>query len=164
MQIQPRLVAPGQGTAQRFQPGEDFTWKVTGATSGGAMDFGELSVAPDVAVPWHIHHEHDEAYYVLDGTFRFEVGDEVAEGPPGAFVFIPRGTPHAWSNTGKGAGVVAVIFTPGGMSGYFEELAPYLPELMAALPDMQTVDPATLERAATIMQRYHYELVGRPAD
>jgi quercetin dioxygenase-like cupin family protein len=162
MEIQPRLVRPGEGTAQRFQPGEDFTWKITAATSGGAMDFGELSVAPDVAVPRHIHREHDEAYYILDGTFRFEVGDEVADAPPGAFVFIPRGTPHAWSKPGGGVGRVAVIFTPGGMSGYFEELAPYLPELMAGLPDMRTVDPATIERATAIMQRYHYELVGPP--
>ena len=162
MDIRPRLVGPGQGTAQPFQPGEDFTWKITGATSGGAIDFGELAVAPDVAVPRHIHHEHDESYYILDGTFRFEVGDDVADMPPGAFVFIPRGTPHAWSNASGGAGRVAVIFTPGGMSGYFEELAPYLPELMAGLPDMRTVDPSTLDQATNIMRRYHYELVEPP--
>ena len=56
----------------------------------------------------------------------------------------------------------AIIFTPGGMAGYFEELAPLLPELIAGLPDMSTVDPGTLERADAIMRRYSYALVGPP--
>ena len=115
-----------------------------------------------VAVPEHIHRKHDESYYVLDGTFRFKLGDELADAPAGTFVFIPRGTPHAWSNGGGQVGRLTIIFTPGGMAGYFEELAPYLPELMAGLPDLRTVDPATLQRATAIMQQYHYELVGPP--
>ena len=162
METHPRVVRPGEGAPQPFQPGEDFTWKITGPMSGGVMDFGELSVAPDVAVPEHIHRKHDESYYVLDGTFRFKLGDELADAPAGTFVFIPRGTPHSWSNGGGQVGRLVIIFTPGGMAGYFEELAPYLPELMAGLPDLRTVDPATLQRATAIMQQYHYELVGPP--
>ncbi len=157
-----RIVPPGEGARQPFQPGEEFAWKITGAASGGAMDFGELSLEHDVGVPEHIHHQHDEAYYILDGTYRFKVGDELAEATAGAFVFIPRGTPHAWANVGGRAGRVAVIFTPGGMNGFFEELAPLLPELLAGLPDLTTVNPHTLDQATAIMQRYHYELVGPP--
>ena len=158
-----RIVKPGQGSVQPFMPGESFTWK-TSASANGPLDFGELSLAPDVRVPEHIHHGHDEAYYILEGTYHFKVGDELAEAPAGTFVFIPRGTPHAWANIGGHAGRVAVIFTPGGMAGYFEELEPLLPELMVGVPDMSKVDPEVLAKAQDIMDRYQYELVGPPLD
>jgi quercetin dioxygenase-like cupin family protein len=157
-----RIVAPGDGTSQAFMPGELFIWKTTGPSNGGAIDFGELALEPEVRVPEHIHHAHDEAYYILDGRYRFKVGDEVAEAIAGAFVFIPRGTPHAWSNIGGAAGRVAVIFTPGSMAGYFHELEPLIPDLMVGIPDMSKVDPAVLAQAQMIMNRYQYELVGPP--
>lgn len=158
-----RIVSPGEGSRQPFMPGEVFTWK-TPAADGAAMDFGELSLGPDVRVPEHIHHGHDEAYYILEGAYRFKVGDELAEARTGTFVFIPRGTPHAWANIGAQPGRVAVMFAPGGMVGYFRELEPLLPDLMIGIPDMSKVDPDVLAKAQDIMQRYQYELVGPPLD
>lgn len=157
-----RVVRPGDGTHQPFGPSEDFTWKHRGA-SDGSMDFGELSVESDAGVPEHIHHNHDEAYYILEGTYQFRLGGELAEAPAGAFVFIPRATPHSWSNVGGQAGRMLIMFTPGGMTGYFEELAPLLPELVAGLPDMSSVAPTTLGRATEIMRRYGFELIGPPS-
>ena len=157
----PRIVPPEAGTPQSFMPGEHFLWKTAGADDGGTLDFAELSLEPNVGPPEHIHHANDEAYYILEGTYRFKVGDELAEASAGTFVFIPRGTPHAWVNVGGGVGRVAVLFTPAGMAGYFEELQPYLGELMAAGEGTE-VDSNTLAKAQQIMQRYHYELVGPP--
>ena len=81
-------------------------------------------------VPEHIHHANDELYYILEGRYRFKVGGVTDEASAGSFVFIPRGTPHAWSNIGATPGRVAVAFTPGGKSEYFRELEPLMPELM----------------------------------
>ena len=157
-----RIVQPGGGNAHQFTPGELFTWKTLGAENGGAMDFGELSVEPAVGVPQHIHHAHDEAFYILNGTFRFKVGDDIAEVSVGTFVFIPRGTSHAWTNIGGEAGRVALIFTPGGMSGFFEELEPFIHDLMVGMDDMSRVDPAVLAEVETIFRRYQYEMLGPP--
>jgi quercetin dioxygenase-like cupin family protein len=147
-----RIVPPGEGVSRPFMPGEVFTWKTTGAATGGAMDFGELVLEPGVRVPEHIHHGNDEAYYILDGTYRFKVGDDVADASAGTFIFISRGTPHAWVNMSAYPGRVAVILTPAGM----------VPELMVGLTDMTKVDPAVLAKAEAIFQRYGYELVGPP--
>jgi len=125
-------------------PGELFTWKTTGAANGGAMDFAELDLDAGVRVPEHIHHAHDELYYILEGSYRFKVGDDTGEATAGTFVFIPRGTPHAWSNTGSAPGRVVLAFTPGGMSDYFRELEPLIPDLMVGIADMSKVDPAVL--------------------
>lgn len=162
MESHHRIVQPGDGKSHRFTPGELFTWKTLGEVNGGAMDFGELSVEPTVRVPQHIHHGHDEAFYVLRGTFRFKVDDELAEAPVGTFVFIPRGTAHAWTNIGSEAGRVAIIFTPGGMSGFFEELEPLVADLIGAADDLSKLDPVVLAKAETIFRRYAYELVGPP--
>jgi quercetin dioxygenase-like cupin family protein len=157
-----RIVAAGEGRKRPFMPGELFTWKTTGEDNGGAMDFGELSLEPGVRVPEHIHHGNDEAYYILGGTYRFKVGDEVAEASEGMFVFIPRGTPHAWVNTGSGPGRVAVIFTPGGMAGYFDDLGLLVPDMMIGIADISKMDSEVRDRMEEVCRRFGYEFVGPP--
>jgi mannose-6-phosphate isomerase-like protein (cupin superfamily) len=143
-------------------PGEQFTWKTTGAATGNVMDFGELSLDPQVTVPEHIHHAHDEAYYVLSGAYRFKVGDEIAEASAGTFVFIPRGTPHTWANVGPEPGRVLFMYTPGGMAGFFKELEPLIPDMMAGMADMAKMEPNVLAKLEEISKRYQYEIVGPP--
>jgi mannose-6-phosphate isomerase-like protein (cupin superfamily) len=162
MDARARIIGQGQGVGQPFMPGETLTWKVTAAESAGTLEVAELALEADVGTPEHVHHQNDEAYYVVDGTYRFKVGPDMADVGAGAFVYIPRGTPHAWLNVGDRPGRVVMLFTPGGMAGYFEELQPFLPELLAAGGDMSAVDPETLRKAGDVMQRYHYELVGPP--
>ncbi|GAC1410741.1 MAG: hypothetical protein NVSMB57_04800 [Actinomycetota bacterium] len=164
MHANDRIVQPGEGFTQHFQPGEVFTWKLTQQGSDSGMDFAELRLDAGVKVPEHIHHGNDEVYYILEGDYRFKVGDQISSAGPGSFVSIPRGTPHAWLNAGETIGRVAVIFTPGGMLGFFEELAPLLPDLMAGLTDMTKVDPDVLAKAQTIFDRYQYQIVGPPID
>lgn len=46
--------------------------------------------------PLHIHHREDELFFVLEGRFRFRVGDaEVARGA-GEALLIPRGVAHTY--------------------------------------------------------------------
>jgi len=70
--------------------------------------------------PPHVHREHEEAFYVLEGEFTFIFGNERAAAPKGAVVVVPRGTVHGFIGAqGSRALVVAV---PGGLAGFFEEL------------------------------------------
>ena len=48
--------------------------------------------------PPHVHHADDEAWYVLEGTLRFLIGDRLFEAGPGGAVLAPKGTPHAYGN------------------------------------------------------------------
>lgn len=61
-------------------------------------DPGGPADPPRLIAPWHIHHRDDEAWYVLEGTLRVQVGNEVVEAGPGAAVFVPRGTAHTYWN------------------------------------------------------------------
>ena len=60
---------------------------------------GNSSVRERVAGP-HIHHEHTDAFYVLEGELTFEIGCErqTAVVGAGGFVAVPPNVAHAFSH------------------------------------------------------------------
>jgi len=60
----------------------------------------------------HVHHSDDEAWYVLEGTLGFRVGDDEVKAGPGAAVFVPRGTPHSFWNAGDGQARYVLVMPP----------------------------------------------------
>ena len=50
---------------------------LTGADTGGAYCLLEVSLAPGIGVPRHIHTREDETYYVTSGELEVIVGEEV---------------------------------------------------------------------------------------
>jgi mannose-6-phosphate isomerase-like protein (cupin superfamily) len=80
---------------------------LAGRTLGGAegsfviaewTDEGGPPDPPRLVAPLHVHHREDEAWYVLEGTLRFRLGDEEVEARAGSAVFGPRGVPHTFWN------------------------------------------------------------------
>jgi mannose-6-phosphate isomerase-like protein (cupin superfamily) len=52
--------------------------------------------------PLHVHHADDEAWYVLEGTLRFQIGDQTFEAGAHSAVLAAKGTPHAYGNARRG--------------------------------------------------------------
>jgi mannose-6-phosphate isomerase-like protein (cupin superfamily) len=50
----------------------------------------------------HVHHDHTDAFYVLDGELTFDVGPdaETVTVSAGGFVAVPPGVAHAFRNAG----------------------------------------------------------------
>jgi mannose-6-phosphate isomerase-like protein (cupin superfamily) len=65
-------------------------------------DAGGPPGPPRLIAPLHVHHSDDEAWYVLEGALRVQVGDEDVEAAAGAGVLVRRGTPHTYWNPGPG--------------------------------------------------------------
>jgi mannose-6-phosphate isomerase-like protein (cupin superfamily) len=76
-------------------------WRDTGGPAG----------PPRLIAPRHVHHRDDEAWYVLEGRLRVQVGEEEVEARTGAGVFVPRGTPHTYWNPGPGPVRYLLIMT-----------------------------------------------------
>jgi mannose-6-phosphate isomerase-like protein (cupin superfamily) len=72
--------------------------------------------------PPHRHVGNDEAYFVLDGTVEFRVGDDVFSGGPGCFVLVPAGEAHTFGNTAGDSARLLVLHAPS-LDAYFEDLA-----------------------------------------
>jgi len=114
------VVAPGDGEKLRHPLGDHVTFKVRGRDSGGAVTVFETQVSPGEGPPLHVHANEEEVIYVLDGKFRFQIGDEVTDAAHGALMFVARGVPHCFQNVGYGRGRLLITFTPAGMERFFE--------------------------------------------
>lgn len=100
---------------------------LTGQDSGGALGLFEITLSPGApgAGP-HLHQVLAEAFYVLSGVVRLQLGDQTADAPAGSFMFVPPFTPHAFSNPGDAPARVLLIFTePGRREEFFTGLAAY---------------------------------------
>ena len=75
-------------------------------------------IAPHSGPPVHVHPAEDEFFYVLKGTFKLQVGDEIKEAPVGSMMFVPRGVAHTFISE-PGEFLVGVM--PGGFEGMMVE-------------------------------------------
>jgi mannose-6-phosphate isomerase-like protein (cupin superfamily) len=113
-------VAPGAGERLRF--GDVLILvRATAEQTGGAMCV--LEEADPVDTPLHVHEREDELFYALDGEHVITVGEREHRIGPGGFVFAPRGIPHAQRRVVARTGRMLVVCTPGGLEGFFRELA-----------------------------------------
>jgi quercetin dioxygenase-like cupin family protein len=119
----PIALGPGEGTTIEGPAGGPLTFKVRGEQTGGSLTAFENVIAPGDGPPLHVHASEDEAWYVIAGELRFQLGDERAAAPAGSFVFVPRGTPHCFVNAGSEPARILVLFTPSGMERFFDRFA-----------------------------------------
>lgn len=123
--------------------------KVSGSdTDGGFALFEQTSLSQGRGTPLHIHHKQDEVFYVLEGTYRFKVGDDLFDLAAGDSIFMPMKVPHAWTQVSE-KGKMAVLFQPAGkMENFFTTVAalktePTPAEMAAIFSDneMEVVGP-----------------------
>lgn len=59
----------------------------------GSMTIGEVLLDANTVVPMH-EHPHEQLTYVIEGQFRFTVGEETTVLEPGMMAMIPGGITH----------------------------------------------------------------------
>ncbi|MBI4259728.1 MAG: cupin domain-containing protein [Actinobacteria bacterium] len=94
---------------------------VSKAETRGAFAAAEFRGAEGQWTVPHVHRGLEESFYVLEGTFTFTYRDRDVEAKQGAFVMVPRGTPHVIS-AGPGGGALLTLWAPGGLEEMFLEL------------------------------------------
>jgi mannose-6-phosphate isomerase-like protein (cupin superfamily) len=98
-------------------------WKGTGATTNGVVDTWFEVVPPQMGPPEHKHAQYDESFWVVKGTFLIKVAERIMKVSEGAWIFVPRGTAHAFRNVGMESGHLLIEAFPGGnMRQYFEDV------------------------------------------
>ena len=109
-----RIVALGAHDGTTVQDALEglVTFKARAPESGGALAVFERELAPAEAVPEHVHAGQDEALYVLGGALRVVLGAHVYAAAAGAFLLIPRGTPHRIENAGPAVARMLTVLTP----------------------------------------------------
>lgn len=120
----------------------------TGTETGGSFELVEdLRNEGEGPAP-HIHRNSEEAFYVLEGRFKFTRGSDEIDAEPGSLVFIPRGTRHFYKATTGGSRVLILYVPAGRFDDFLRELDTLLDEgktsaeAMAALRGKYDSDPA----------------------
>jgi quercetin dioxygenase-like cupin family protein len=152
----PFVLKKGEGQSV-WSLGGRFTVKVAREDADGRFSLVETLAFRSTEPPLHIHHNEDEAWYIVDGQMTFYVGDDVLQAVAGSFVFAPSGIAHTFTVDVEPTRVL-VLASPAGFERFALELGQLAtsdkPPAGLAVPGPDVLGP--------VGQRYGIEVVGPP--
>ncbi|HMO33147.1 MAG TPA: cupin domain-containing protein [Lacibacter sp.] len=123
--------------------------KISGKDTDGQLSVFEYTGYAKVGPSLHIHLKQDEIFTVIEGEYRFVVGNKTHVLKPGQTIFLPRGIPHTWIQlTDKGR--LIYFLQP---AGKMEEFFSYMGKVKQRLSD---------EEMARIHDAHDMKVVGPP--
>jgi quercetin dioxygenase-like cupin family protein len=147
-----RPVCRSRQTAERLNViGADVAVLLSAEDCGGVLSVFDVEVMPQMGVPLHTHRWEDEAIYVVSGTYRMQIGEEMQTVRAGNFVHFPRGVPHSYLNIGSEPGSLLTITTPGGYEAFFREV-----------DSLMKTCAANQSALGAIAQRHGIEIIAPP--
>jgi quercetin dioxygenase-like cupin family protein len=89
-------------------------------TDGELAVFVQTGITPKGGPPLHIHPNQDEMFYVLEGEYLFQVGDDKYQMKARDIIFLPRKIQHAFVQLSE-KGKLIVQYQPAGkMKEFFK--------------------------------------------
>ena len=114
----PYLVEPDGGEVVMQGPLGVIT-KIPGTATNGVISIVEHPVAPRLLVPPHVHQDHDEWSYILEGRIGARIGDDEFIAEAGSYILKPRRIPHTFWNPDDRPARILEIITPSGLEEMF---------------------------------------------
>jgi mannose-6-phosphate isomerase-like protein (cupin superfamily) len=155
-----QVLAAGSKRAVKLAAGEDRTgtmhgiglsttaFKVSTAETAGSIFVLQHENHKKGGPPKHLHHVENEWFYVLEGEYRFEIGDDRFELKAGECLLAPREIPHVWAYVGNTTGRMIIAFAPAGQM-----------EALFTAPDRK---PGNYFQDSALYRKYGLELLGPP--
>jgi quercetin dioxygenase-like cupin family protein len=98
--------------------------KISGTDTGGELAiFEQTSLSQGKGTPLHIHHAQDEIFYVIEGSYKFKVGDEKYSLTTGDSIFLPRKVAHAWTQVSEKGKMLVTMQPAGKLENFFVTMA-----------------------------------------
>jgi len=148
----------GEGEARWWLGVTLATIKATSKETDGRYTLVEVLEPEGAEAPLHVHHNEDEAFWILEGELTFEVGKEKIKASPGSFLFGPKDVPHRYTVDSGPARMLFLLSPPG-----FEEFiyATSEPAKERVLPPAPEGPPseAEMEQLGAIARQYGCELL-----
>jgi quercetin dioxygenase-like cupin family protein len=124
--------------------------KISGKdTENDLAVFEQTGLTPKGGPPLHIHPNQDEWFYIIEGEYLFQVGEEKYEMKKGDTIFLPRNIQHAFVQLTDKAKVIVSYLPAGKMEAFFAETdkwtsPPTKDEIVKVFADhdMKVVGPA----------------------
>jgi quercetin dioxygenase-like cupin family protein len=98
--------------------------KVSGTdTDGNLAIFEQTGLSQGRGTPLHIHFFQDEIFYVLEGEYYFQVGEDKHNLTAGDSIFLPREVPHSWTQVSEKGKMTVVLQPAGKLEEFFVTMA-----------------------------------------
>jgi quercetin dioxygenase-like cupin family protein len=147
----------GEGRAL-WHLGALLTFKALGAETNGHFWALEGLADQQMAVPLHAHSHEDEIWYVIEGEIAFTVDQQTQRVGPGAFIYVPRNTPHTFQITSERARWFGIGIS-GQLDQWFFETGE--PAQAQTLPPPPT-QPPDVNAIIASLKAYGTETLGPP--
>jgi mannose-6-phosphate isomerase-like protein (cupin superfamily) len=122
--------------------------KISGKDTNGQLSVFEYTGLAKVGPMMHIHFKQDEIFYVVEGEYRFVVGEQTFTLYKGDTIFLPRKVPHTWIQLSDFGKLSYMLQPAGKMEEFFEVMnnlkaKPTEKEMdeIHAMHDMKVVGP-----------------------
>lgn len=129
--IEPIVIRGDQGRPTSAGPMSHRVIENGGNTSGSHAVL-EFTVNGHFSPPPHLHHQHEEVMYVLEGQMLLPVRDQVIRLSPGDAFVTPIGLPHTFANGTDGRLRFLITVSPAAHLAYFEAVATLMRETKGA--------------------------------
>ncbi|MRT17588.1 cupin domain-containing protein [Vitellibacter sp. q18] len=95
--------------------------KISGSdTDNDLAVFEQTGLTPKGGPPLHIHPFQDEWFYVVEGEYLFQVGDDKFEMKAGDTIFLPRKVQHAFIQLSEKGKMIVSYLPAGKMEAFFK--------------------------------------------
>lgn len=122
------VVVPQGGAETLDVMGAKVSFLCPAQATGNAWSLIEVRTPKGSGPPPH-EHPWDEAYYVLEGSARFQVGDRHLEVHQGDFLYAPAGTVHAFQGASEQPARLLIFDAPAAAEAFFRDAAAEIREL-----------------------------------
>jgi quercetin dioxygenase-like cupin family protein len=119
---EPLILQTDGAQPYRMPYGDDVRCLVGGPATGERYSLHHRTATPGSASFAHLHKRVIEAFYVIDGEFIFEIGDQKFTSGPGAYVHVPAGVRHAWRVVGDSTAHAILLFSPSVDDTFFADV------------------------------------------
>jgi mannose-6-phosphate isomerase-like protein (cupin superfamily) len=129
-----------------------FDAKVATADTGGGLFLWENLMTTKGGPGRHLHFDQEEWFYVLEGRYVIEVGEERFFLNVGDSIYLPRGVPHVWAHISDGTGRLLGAVQP---AGTFEQFVDEVRQAGSGI---------TPKQQAELAQKHGMKNLGPPLD
>jgi len=132
------------------------TWiRASGVETGGTFSLIEQLIPPGFASPWHVHHNEDESFYVIDGKATVVVANRSVTLSAGDYAFGARGVPHGFRIEGTKPARVLLMTNNGSFAEFVREISQPADGATASGPK-----EADLQKLVDAAQNYGLSILG----
>ena len=114
------------GPNRKIILGDQIATVLSSGTADHDVAIVDTVLPAGAGAPRHVHFNHDESFYVIDGTVEVELDGALSVVGTGGFLFAGKGHVHAFKNVGDGDARLLAVYGPARALAYLDELSAVL--------------------------------------